>query len=317
MKRYLSGIVVVIALLLLTRQEAKAESVSLSEYRGQLHALIAKLDSLQDHPEGAGDLLASTPDRVTVNTNGGDVTVSYRDLKNDLAGFTKKDGKSQASLLRQLRKYCQDLEEGVQDRDQTEDLKGARADLTTILAQREFQNVHGPNAKDILLSKVGNWISRVLGRLFRAGAGRFDWFRIVSYPVIAAALILLIVWIARRLKRTEERRPREIIPFAPSARGWRSWLAEARDLAEQQEWRSAIHVAYWSGISFLEENGAWKPDRARTPREYLRIMGARKPQYPVLAALTKKFEVVWYGHENAREADYRETLGQLERLGCR
>jgi hypothetical protein len=87
-------------------------------------------------------------------------------------------------------------------------------------------------------------------------------------------------------------------------------------LAQQREWRRAIHLAYWAGISFLEENGAWKPDRARTPREYLRIMGARKPQYPVLAALTKKFEVVWYGHEDAGETDYRETLGQLERLGC-
>lgn len=317
MKRYQSGIIVVIALSLLTRPEAKAGSVSFSEYRGQVHALITKLDSLQDHPESAGQVLASIPDRVTVNTKGGDVTVSYRDLKNDLAGFSKKDAKAQASLLRQLRNYCQELEEGVQDDDQTQDLKEARADLSAILAQREFHGVHGPSAKDALLSKIAYWINRALVRLFGAGRGRFDWFRMVSYPLIAGALILLVIWVARRLKPPEEQHPREIIPFSPSARSWRSWLAEARDLAQRKEWRSAIHMAYWSGISFLEEHGAWKPDRARTPREYLHIVGARQPHYALLAALTKKFEVVWYGQHDAEEADYRETLAQLESLGCR
>lgn len=317
MKRYQSGIIVVIALSLLTRREAKATSVSLSEYRGQVHALITEIDSLHDHPDAAGQVLASIPDRVTVNTQGGDVTVSYKDLKNDLGAFSMKDANGQASLLRQLRNYCQELEEGAQNQDQTEDLKEARHDLSTILAQREFDGVHGPSAKDVLLSKIAGWIDRALARLLVADRGRFDWFRIVSYPLIAAALILLVIWVARRLKPPQEQHPREIIPFSPSARSWRSWLAEARDLAQRREWRRAIHVAYWGGISFLEEHGAWKPDRARTPREYLRMVGARQPHYALLAALTKKFEVVWYGQHDAEEADYRETLAQLERLGCR
>ena len=109
---------------------------------------------------------------------------------------------------------------------------------------------------------------------------------------------------------------REIIPFAPSARSWRAWLAEARLMAQQQEWRNAIHLAYWAGISFLESGGAWKPNRARTPREYLRLLGTRKPEYPSLAALTRKFELVWYGDRAAGALDFQETLGQLEKLGC-
>jgi hypothetical protein len=88
-------------------------------------------------------------------------------------------------------------------------------------------------------------------------------------------------------------------------------------MAQQQDWRNAIHLAYWAGISFLESGGAWKPNRARTPREYLRLMGSRKPEYPSLAALTRKFELVWYGDRAASSLDFQETLGQLEKLGCR
>jgi len=40
-------------------------------------------------------------------------------------------------------------------------------------------------------------------------------------------------------------------------------------------------------------------------------------QYPVLAALTHKLEVVWYGYGSAAESDFEEALGQLEKLGCR
>jgi hypothetical protein len=317
MKRYCSAPILVIAVLCLSGLKAEAASISLSEYRRQLHDIVTRLDGLEGHPEGAGEALTTIPDQVIVNTGAGEVTVSYRDLKNDLAAFSKQDTKNRAYLLRQIRNYCKELEDGTQAQGQTEDLERTRSDLKNILAQREFHSVHGPDAMDVLLGKLNRWLARVLGKLFRSGVGRFDWFRILSYPLIGAAVVLLAVWIARRLKLPEEEPVREIIPFAPSARSWRSWLAEARTLAQQQEWRNAIHIAYWAGISFLEENGAWKPNRARTPREYLRMVGPRKPQYPALAALTRKFEVVWYGHRNAGESDFQDALGQLEKLGCR
>jgi hypothetical protein len=46
-------------------------------------------------------------------------------------------------------------------------------------------------------------------------------------------------------------------------------------------------------------------------------VGTRASQYPVLAALTRKLEVVWYGYGDAAEEDFQETLVQLEKLGCR
>ena len=107
------------------------------------------------------------------------------------------------------------------------------------------------------------------------------------------------------------------IPFAPSEKHWRSWLADARTAAGNGNWREAIHYAYWAGISNLEESGAWIPDRARTPREYLRLISPNNSRRPVLHDLTKKFELTWYGQLNAQPADYDAVLLDLEKLGCR
>jgi len=142
--------------------------------------------------------------------------------------------------------------------------------------------------------------------------------RVLIYLFVAVAVSLLLIWTVRKFgQQRAAPLTREIIPFSPSARGWRTWLAEARDLAQHQDWRNAIHLAYWAGVAYLEEHGAWKPNRARTPREYLRLIGTRASQYPTLAFLTRKLEIVWYGYGSATEADFEETLGQLEKLGCR
>jgi hypothetical protein len=128
---------------------------------------------------------------------------------------------------------------------------------------------------------------------------------------------LLAIWLVRNIRRKEAEYTREPILFAPSSKHWRTWLAQAQSAAETGNWRDAIHFAYWAGISNLEESGAWVPDKARTPREYLRIISPRDPNRSALSALTKKFEIVWYGDFPAAAGDYQETLQQLEALGCR
>jgi Domain of unknown function (DUF4129) len=306
------------ALLLSVSSPARATRRSLDEYRQQLQELTAKVDSLRDHPEETGATETVIPDTVTVIAGKSEITVSYRDLKNDLATFFKADVQKRSAMLPQIQNYLQALRAEADAFEQGTDTEPARRKLTAILARSEFRKAGGPSAKDVLLAKIFGWLLRVLGRLSVAGRSRFDLFQILVYLLIGAALILLLLWTVRRLRRPpEEPAMREIIPFAPSARSWHVWLAEARALAQQQDWRGAIHLAYWAGISFLEEHGAWKPNRARTPREYLQLVGLRSSRYPALAALTRKFEVVWYGHRNAAESDFQETLGQLEKLGCR
>ena len=320
MKRGMAQLAVMFAAIFLLAPPAAADAagLSLAEYRQQLRELTANVDSLQEHPEQAAKTEAAIPDNVAVSTGQGQITVSYRDLKSNLASFSRADPQKRSKMLPQIQNYLHALSAEAEAFDQGTEPAAARQKLAEILARREFHNVHGSSLGDILLTKIFAWLSRLLTRLSISGSSRFDLFQILVYFLIATALILLLIWTLRRLRRPpEEPAAREIIPFAPPARSWRAWLAEARSLAQQQDWRNAIHLAYWAGISLLEERGTWKPNRARTPREYLRLVGPRTPHYPPLAALTRKFEVVWYGHRDAAESDFQETLGQLEKLGCR
>jgi hypothetical protein len=306
-----------LAMLVLPAAAAGSE-LSLAEYRQQLRELTANVDALADHPELAGKTATDLPDKVVVNTGSGQVTVNYRNLKDDLAAFSRADAAQRSAALAQIQNYLRELGAEAEAYEQGSSPAAARQKLTEILARREFRGKQGTSTGDVILGKILSWLARLLNKLRPSGNSRFDVFQILVYVFIGAALIVLVLWTMRHLRRPrEEPALREIVPFAPSARGWRAWLAEARTLAQQQDWRNAIHLAYWAGISFLEEQGAWRPDRARTPREYLHLVGLRSARYPILATLTRKFELVWYGHRDAAESDFQETLRQLEKLGCR
>lgn len=294
-------------------------SITLSQYRQQLHQLAEQVHSLQQNPEQAGSVIAAIPDQETVDTGNGNVTVSYRDLKNELTELSKPDSKQKAQRLQQAETYLLRLETDAAGYNQTPaDIPAARQKLAQILSRREFKNVHGPGLKETLLAKLYRWLSCLLGHLHFGRLGGFSVLQVLVYLLIGVALLLLLLWTLNHLRRKqEEPQYREIVPFSPSAKSWRAWLAEARSYADKQDWRNAIHFAYWAGISFLESGGAWKPNRARTPREYLRLLSSRNPNYPPLSSLTKKFEIVWYGDRPAAQQDFEESLGQLEKLGCR
>lgn len=317
MKRGLVRILVAIALLPLCGNAiARAQAHTLDDYRSQLALISERVDLLGGHPENAGTVAASVPDKMTVLTPQGEIIVSFADLKSDLVQFAKSDLDKRSRLLPQIQNYVHTLSRDAASFDQPQ-RGGAHDKLAAILAQREFHTRQGPNAKDLLLAKLFGWLIRLLSRL-SPGNASFNWFQVVIYTIIGGALTVILVWTFRRLRgRREDPAPREIVPFAPSARSWHLWLAEARVLAQQKDWRNAIHMAYWAGISFLEEHGSWKPNRARTPREYLRLVGTRTPKYPPLAALTRQLELVWYGYSAAAESDFNEALAQLEKLGCR
>jgi hypothetical protein len=177
--------------------------------------------------------------------------------------------------------------------------------------------VRGPTLLEIWKEKIGNWILRMLGRLFRNVPTPETGYRIFVWVLITMAACALAIWLKRMAGRRQPEFTREPIPFAPSARHWRSWLADARQAAEQGNWRDAVHLAYWAAISHLEESGAWIPDRARTPREYLRLLAPGNLALPALTRLTRTFELIWYGNRPAGAGEFRQTLEYVEQLGCR
>jgi hypothetical protein len=109
-----------------------------------------------------------------------------------------------------------------------------------------------------------------------------------------------------------------------ASRTWQEWIRASREAAHRGDFREAVHSAYWAGIVRLEDTGAVPRDRTKTPREYLRLvtdpLAGELPSDPSprepLAALTSRFERTWYANRGAGPEDFRESLRQLEALGC-
>jgi len=312
---------IVLAVVLAGAVSASAEGISPAEYRRQLQDFTTKIKQVEENPERAGSLEAEIPGQISVTEGGREYTVHYDWLKKDIKQFQNADPPKRVAFLSQAERRLHLLDEQAKAYEATSaDASPARQKLGEILARREFRTVHGPTMAQIWTEKILRWIERWLNRrhFIRGNSGR-TLLEVLVYIVVAVVFAALAVWITRQFSHPQpEAAPREIIPFAPSARSWRSWLAEARERAAQEDWRNAVHLAYWAGISFLEERGAWRPDRARTPREYLRLFRPRDSHsQEALAALTRGFEVTWYGRRAAASANFAEALRELEKLGCR
>jgi hypothetical protein len=59
----------------------------------------------------------------------------------------------------------------------------------------------------------------------------------------------------------------------------------------------------------------WPADRARTPREYLGLLGGNDPRKPTLTELTRSFERTWYGGRQAAAVDFDTAMAQAAELG--
>ena len=285
-----------------------------AEYRAELDRLLAATRQLDSSGKPAPETVKQVPQTWYVHTDQGEFEIPTEGLKRDVRRYDDEQNATNAIAIRtRLQSLRSDLDgfERV-----PADAAARRSELNAILAQPEFRNVHGPTWADRLKQWIIELILRVLGLFFRSSAIPTIGKGLV-YALMGVALAALIYVAYRSIFRGQEFE--EVVPtdLPVSAKEWTIWLSEARAAAARGEWRDAIHLAYWAGISFLERQGFWKPDRARTPREYLRLLSGSTEQRETLTALTRIFELAWYAKRDAGEATFSQTLEQLEKLGCR
>ena len=205
----------------------------------------------------------------------------------------------------------------------------ARAKLEQILKRREFSPAGPPSAWDQLRQKIGQWVLRMFEKLFGSMA---------RHPIGSELLFWLIIfgvvcWLVTMLVRFWTGRGRNIalqsIGTIAAHRSWQEWIRGAQDAAARGEFREAIHLLYWAGITRLEDLSILTVDHTRTPREQLRLLSnpaksgtleaasATPAQRAPMVGLTTQLERVWYGRRPASVEDFRECLKHVEDLGCR
>lgn len=293
--------------------------LTLGEYRQQLQRVQQSLNSLDNDSLRARDLRESLPDYWRVQTGQRSFDISNRPLQTQLERFqTNREDRAQL-LGRMQQAVSGELAEAIAFDQPIDTSAGPKLDA--ILQQKEFRSLSRNQSplerwKDRLLG----WLVRFLGGLFRSATRHPELSRILMWTLIGLITVALAIWVkvlVTRASPDEYAFPPSDHPLAPSHKPWQRWLSEARSAGERGNWREAVHLSYWAAISYLESSGAWRPDRARTPREYLRLLPDASARREPLSDLTRRFELVWYAQRDATRDDFDRTLAQLERIGCR
>jgi hypothetical protein len=191
----------------------------------------------------------------------------------------------------------------------------ADAKLKSILSRNEFQESAGPSAMEILQARITRWLAEHIFRLLdkihiRKGTGN-----ILGWAIIFSALFALFYYAYRALNKNVANPAfkAEATPFPSDAR---HWLAEAQAASERGDFREAIHCAYWASVARLEDLRLLTRDRARTPRESLRLLDSQPRMQSLFRPLASSFELIWYGFRPASSADWLGAKDHLEKIGC-
>jgi hypothetical protein len=306
------------------------QSVSLAQYESELDRIANAFSELPAHPDGMDALKQSLPSGWIVDSGQGKYEVSTEWIAATLT-TKEKDPKelkkiwtSAAARVKSMREEAEQMKDSAAQGDRTD----AKARLQKILAQREFnQGKGGDSWWSQMWDQLERWIDwlldHTLGRLLGSGAAR----TVALYALIGVVFLFTAVWIVRGMRTIARSETLTVDAVFPPGKHWRDWTRESSAAAGRGDYRAALHSAYWAGVYRLAELGAWKLDRARTPREYLRMIGEQAQnelakQNPVgrelaLKDLTHGMEASWYGFLPATQQDYDKAVAHLETLGCR
>ena len=306
----LSVCVGVVALVLASEAQ---QPLAIHEYISALDNSLATVRSLKSDPAKADEIIRDLPSAWHVQSDGREFEVSTETLRQLLQAWQSKH--DEASFERVVQ-YLELLRDEAAAADQTPpDSLSRHSLLNSILSRREFRDVHGQTWIDRLKQQLTDILRKLLGQVISSSVIP-EISDILVYALIVIAVLALAYWMYRSLREGQRLEMIMPTPVPISAKAWPIWLSEARTAAAKGDWNNAIHLAYWAGISFLEVQGEWQPDAARTPREYLRLLDPASERRPALRSMTVRLETVWYGMQLADENGFKQTIVELESLGC-
>ena len=312
----------ILSLLMLVPYQARAASqVTLDQYRAHLLNLRALVQSCSAVPARCDAKAVGGDEQVQLpglgagaNTNSFQARYDWLRLTLRAARDPKEKGRAA-----QLQSAASRLEESIHEASGAVpsgvDFATARQKADNILRREEFATVHGES----LWNRVGAWVGMWLDRLFNhvAAFGKHSpWIGpVLEFGLLGLALVALILWAMRAFRRQRLalrfEAERQIEIWEEAARNWRA-LAEGH--AARGDWREAVHCMYWASIAMLEGRRFWAPNRARTPREYLRLLQSGSQHWKLLRQQTSGFERIWYGLREAAPQDYEHAVQLHEGL---
>jgi Domain of unknown function (DUF4129) len=287
--------------------------LDVSTYKAKLDRCVAALH----HPGAIPEVRKSLPRTWTVRAGESTMEISTQVVAADLRRIEQDPAKA-TSVARELeirlsamRKAADEFENSANAANPAD----ARAHLDEILNRGEFDGAIGPSEFQILMARMERWIFVrlywLLSRLHLEGTAG----NVVAWTVVVLAFLALAYWVVRNFSRIL-RATTIPVPGPAPADDSRLWVRDALAAAERGDYREAVHCAYWAAIVKLESLGMLKGDRARTPRESLRLLEHFPKEQKLLGDFTGHFELIWYGYRPASLEDWSGARAHLEKMGC-
>ena len=193
------------------------------------------------------------------------------------------------------------------------DPASARVALAEVLAGREFRQLHEQSALARVWERISQFLQRAWDRLGAGRLGRPGAATVLAWLTVLVALSGLGVWLARLLLRPERAARVAGDTAVSNVRSARAWAQDALQAGDPKE---TMRLGYRAAVRGLEEEGTWRADPARTPREYLRLLPAGHRRRARLSDIAGRFEEIFFGARPATEDDRRAVLSGLKELGC-
>lgn len=290
-------------------EKTPLQPATLSDYAKQVHHLQALAAACAEKARACQSPGAIADQKVSLG-QGGWFDARYGWFPAVLATAGKAKGKARAAAMHAVEQRLKaDLADASAPAAPAAQFATAREHVEAILAQREFASAEQQTMWDKVLGWAGKWVDRALMHLAAFGR-RSPWIgAVIEWGLAGLACALLLVWGMRTVRRQRLRLRLEATrQVEVTEERVLNWMREAEEHAARGAFRDAVHCLYWASISTLEGRRLWHPDRARTPREYLRLLDSATEAAKLLRRQTVSFETIWYGLRAAEQTDYEQAL---------
>jgi hypothetical protein len=292
---------------------APASAIELSTFVSDLERLEGAIS--QAPPAGLAGVRATIPARWVVRVGEEDIEVGagwVRTLIEDGERDPSRWPAYRARLLTRLAAVRRDAAAAAVASAPPSAARG-RTLLRDTLARREFEAGRTTSWLSVLREKFEQWLLEIWRRLGGERLGQRRTALVLAWMAVLAGLGVLVSWLVKTLLRaTTDEALHLTVPEArrKSARAWAREALGAIDPAE------AARCAYHAALKRLEEEGTWRMDETRTPREYLRLLPQPHVRRRLVADITHRFEQIRYGARPATAEDVRSIMAHLKELGC-
>jgi hypothetical protein len=318
MRAGLAGVLVLICQLHLSSQGSSSDRLlTLSEYSADLDRLATALGSTPANEAGA--LAATVPLRWHVAHAGQQIDVDGTWLIHALREASTAPDRWLQTRER-LKRRLVEMRRHAASIAESETLTAARREVrraaNDVLARPEFRRNQSPGWFERVQEQIVEWLRRMFERL---GADRFarrETAIIFAWIAAIAAVAGLGIWLARMLTASSGAARFGFAHGIPRRVSSREWAMRASSALRAGDIREAVRCAYNGAIHRVEEEGTWRLDESRTPREYLHMLKPDDARRLPVQDLTEQFEQIWYGNRAVEEQDGRRVGVNLEKLGC-